>query len=69
MGNVLIFKQILPTNSVRKCMEISLENLYLDIGALRVNRISENCGIKQLTMAIKKYRKAGFTQEESFADS
>jgi len=50
-------------------MEISLENLYLDIGALRVNRISENCGIKQLTMAIKKYRKAGFTQEESFADS
>ena len=39
MGNVLIFKQILPTNSLRKCMEISLENLYLDIGALRVNRM------------------------------
>ena len=33
MGNALIFKQILPTNSLRKCVEISLENLYLDIGA------------------------------------
>ena len=29
----LIFKQILSTNSLRKCMEISLENLYVDIGA------------------------------------
>ena len=28
-----IFEQILSTNSVRKCMEISLENLYVDIGA------------------------------------
>ena len=69
MGNVLIFKQILLTNSLRKCMEISLENLYLDIEALRVNRISENCGIKQLTMAVNKCHKAGFTQEESFPDS
>ena len=67
MGNVLIFKQILSINSVRKCMEISLENLYWDIGKLA--RISENCGIKQLTMALKKYRRAGFTQEESFPDS
>ena len=25
--------QILPTNSLRKCMEISLENLYGDIAA------------------------------------
>ena len=25
--------QFLPTNSVRKCMEISLENLFVDIGA------------------------------------
>ena len=24
---------ILPTNSVRKCIEISLENLFVDIGA------------------------------------
>ena len=48
-------------------MEISLENLYWDIGKLA--RISENCGIKQLTMALKKYRRAGFTQEESFPDS
>ena len=28
MENALIFKQILPNNSVRKCIEISLENLY-----------------------------------------
>ena len=28
----LIFYQILSTNSSRKCMEISLENLYADIG-------------------------------------
>ena len=33
MGKALIYKQILLTNSSRKCMEISLENLYLDIGA------------------------------------
>ena len=33
MENAVIFKQILPNNSSRKCMEISLENLYLDIGA------------------------------------
>ena len=31
--NALIFEQILSTNSVRKCMEISLENLYVDSGA------------------------------------
>ena len=29
----LVFYQILPTNSSRKCMEISLENLYVDIRA------------------------------------
>ena len=29
----LILYQFLPTNSVRKCIEISLENLYVDIGA------------------------------------
>ena len=38
MENALIFKQILPTNSIRKCMVISLENLYVDIGAQRVKR-------------------------------
>ena len=38
MENALIFKQILPTNSLRKCMVISLENLYVDIGAQRVKR-------------------------------
>ena len=31
--NALIFYQILSTNSLRKCTEISLENLYVDIGA------------------------------------
>ena len=36
MGNALISKQVLSTNSSRKCMKISLENLYLDIVALRV---------------------------------
>ena len=30
--------QILSTNSLRKCMEISLENLYVDLGAQWVNR-------------------------------
>ena len=38
MGNALICKQILLTNS-RKCMGISLESLYVDIGALRVNLV------------------------------
>ena len=33
MGRALIYKQILLTNSLRKSMEISLKNLYLDIGA------------------------------------
>ena len=31
--NALIFYQILSTYSLRKCIEISLENLYVDIGA------------------------------------
>ena len=31
--NALIFYQILPTNSFRKWMEISLENFYVDIVA------------------------------------
>ena len=33
----MIFYDILSTNSLRKCLEISLENLYVDIGACRVN--------------------------------
>ena len=28
----MLADQILSTNSSRKCMEISLENLYVDIG-------------------------------------
>ena len=31
--NALIFYQILSINSLRKCMEISSENLYVDTGA------------------------------------
>ena len=34
----LIFYQILSTNSSRKCMEISLENLYVYIATLRVKK-------------------------------
>ena len=33
MENALIFYQILSTNSLKKCMETSLRNLYMDIGA------------------------------------
>ena len=29
----LIFQQIFPSNALSKCMKISLENLYVDIGA------------------------------------
>ena len=36
-GTALILKQILSTNSLRKCIEISLENLYVDIGIKGVN--------------------------------
>ena len=31
--NALIFSQILSTHSLKKCIEISLENLPADIGA------------------------------------
>ena len=34
--NALIFFQILSTSFLRKCVDISLENLYVDIGDLRV---------------------------------
>ena len=41
MGKALISKQILVTNSLRKCMDISLENLDLDIiGAETVNKLA-----------------------------
>ena len=30
--NALMFEQFLSTNFVMKCLEISLENLYADIG-------------------------------------
>ena len=31
LGNALITYQILTTNSFRKCMEVSLEHLYVDM--------------------------------------
>ena len=31
--NAVIFYQVLSTNSVRQCMDTSVENLYSDIGA------------------------------------
>ena len=34
--NALIFKLILSTNFLRKCMKISFENFYVDIGADRI---------------------------------
>ena len=37
--NCLILKQIRSTNSLRKCMEISVENLYVDIGAERIKGV------------------------------
>ena len=35
MNNDLIFYQILSTNFLRKCIEISLKNFYVDIGNYR----------------------------------
>ena len=40
MVNALIFYQILSTNSLRIRVEISEENLYVDIGAEGVNSIA-----------------------------
>ena len=39
--NALFFYQIFLTNSYRKCMEISLWNLYVNIGAIRVKGFTE----------------------------
>ena len=45
MENALIFKKILPTNnSLRKCMEISFENLYVDIKGLSQVQAQEREG-------------------------
>ena len=37
MGKAFAMQTNSLNRSLRKCMEISLENLYLDIGALRVS--------------------------------
>ena len=36
------FNQIFSTHSLRKCIEISLENLYVDIGGLKGYRTESN---------------------------
>ena len=38
--NDLIYYRILLANYLRKCVEISLENLYVDIGAEKVNNLA-----------------------------
>ena len=38
--NDLIYYRILLANYLRKCVEISLENLYADIGAEKVNNLA-----------------------------
>ena len=44
--NALIFYQILSTNSLRKSVDISLENLYVDIEDLRVKgKIADESGL------------------------
>ena len=40
--NALICYQTLPTNSVRKSMKISMENLFVDIGAYSGDLIGVN---------------------------
>ena len=47
--NALIFFQILSTSFLRKSVDISLENLYVDIGDLRVKGKTavESCLYKQ----------------------
>ena len=49
----LIFYQILSTNSLRKCMEISLENSYVDIGAKKVRNTKENFFLEPEKMNVK----------------
>ena len=36
----LIFYKILSTHSLKRCMEVSLENFYVDIGASRVKTLN-----------------------------
>ena len=49
--NALIYYQTLLTNSLKKCMKIGMENLYVDIGAERVKWVS----IKQGSTVIIKF--------------
>ena len=46
--NALIFNQILSTDSLRKCMEIILENLHVDTGVQKVIK----CGYHWLPMIL-----------------
>ena len=45
--------EILSANCVRKCMEISLKNLYVDVGDRRVNSLTcEYLGVGPLGQLI-----------------
>ena len=55
MENALIFYQILSTHSLRKCMETSLGNLYMDIGVERVSPFSPNSAQEKKIEGNDKY--------------
>ena len=57
MGKALICYQILLTNSCRKCMEVSLESLYLDTGAK---------GLTGQSWRVLKSRYTGGAQNKDF---
>ena len=60
MENALIFKKILPTNSLmRICMEISFENLYVDIKGLRQVEAQECQKKGALGMVSTPYSRSG----------
>ena len=40
-GRMLYLKPNSPNCSLKKCMEISLDNFYVDLEALRVNELNE----------------------------
>ena len=55
MENALIFYQILSTHSLRKCMETSLGNLYMDIEVERVSPFSPNSAQEKKIEGNDKY--------------
>ena len=45
--NALIFYQIISTNFSKKCMEISLENLYVELGDYRIRSSKDRVAMIQ----------------------